>query len=158
MKELWARRANPADAAILQQLIHKAYKGPLRQGIRFAAAAIPLHRVRQNILTHQVYILFFKRNPVGSVTLRRRSFGYEISHLAVVPDSQGKGYGKRLLLFAEEQARVSGQRKVHLFTAEDHPWLADFYRKYGYKRIDKYQSKKGLWIGHYVKELEKPLV
>lgn len=157
MKALLIRRANQADSRTVQQLIVKAYQVSVRYGIRFAAASIPLNRVLQDILKHRVYVLYLNQRPIGSVTIRRRSFGYEISHLAVIPKFQGSGHGRQLLQFAERHIRTLGQREVHLFTAENHPWLPAFYTRYGYKKVHHYKSKRGLWIGHYVKTLEKPL-
>lgn len=157
MKGLWIGQAKSEDARIVQQLLHAAYHIPLRLGIRFTAASIPLQRVQQDILKQKVYVLYRNRRPIGSVTIRHRLFGYEICHLAVLPESQGKGHGNRLLQFAERLVQAMREREVHLFTAENHPWLSVFYRKHGYKRIHLYKSKKGLWIGHYVKKFEKPL-
>ena len=49
-------------------------------------------------------------NTVGTVTIREN----EICRLFVLPAYQGMGYGKKLLLYAIENAQKFGYKKIHI--------------------------------------------
>lgn len=58
--------------------------------------------------------------------------GY-IGMLAVDPGQQGRGRGKRLMLFAEEELRRRGARRVQLRIVNLRTELVEFYGKLGYR-------------------------
>jgi len=56
--------------------------------------------IKKDIAEKTVYIEYDENNkPVGTVTIK----GNEICRLFVLPDSQGNGYGRNLLEFAEKE-------------------------------------------------------
>ncbi|WP_241242717.1 GNAT family N-acetyltransferase [Paenibacillus whitsoniae] len=58
-----------------------------------------------------------------------------IHRLAVDPAWQGKGLGKKLLQFAEEQARASGGGCIRLDVYSGNPGAAQLYERAGYKQV-----------------------
>lgn len=129
------RRALVKDANMVHALLRNAYQIPRSIGVTFPASSIPLQKVKQNIGNRKVYLLLLHGLAVGTVSIRKRSFGYEICHLAVDPKYHQRGFGNQLLTFAEQRIRSLGSSFAYLFTAENHPWLPHFYRKRGYELL-----------------------
>ena len=83
---------------------------------------------------------------------------YYISNIAVLPDFQGRGHGKRLLTFAEEQARKLGLKKCSLVVNQHNEKAIPFYEHLGYQmvRSEKFKGRLAETEGGYhrmVKEM-----
>ncbi|MDI6768492.1 MAG: GNAT family N-acetyltransferase [Anaerolineales bacterium] len=61
---------------------------------------------------------------------------YYISNLAVFPQFQGQGIGRRLLAFTEEQAARNGLRKCSLLVALQNDAARQFYLRLGYRIVE----------------------
>lgn len=57
---------------------------------------------------------------------------FEIWRIYVAPQSQGKGIGKLLLNFAEEQAHRQGYSKIIIWAFKNNYRAVSFYQKNGY--------------------------
>lgn len=57
-----------------------------------------------------------------------------VNRLAVHPDHQGRGLGRRLLAEVEDRLRAKGCRKVNLLVEPDNAAVAGFYERLGYRR------------------------
>ena len=57
---------------------------------------------------------------------------YLINDLEISENNQGKGYGKELLLFAQDKIKKLNGKRVKVFVFEDNPAL-EFYKKFGYE-------------------------
>lgn len=57
-----------------------------------------------------------------------------VNRLAVRPDHQGRGLGRRLLAEVEDRLRAKGCRKVNLLVEPDNSAVAGFYERLGYRR------------------------
>ncbi|MBN1412671.1 MAG: GNAT family acetyltransferase [Spirochaetales bacterium] len=67
--------------------------------------------------------------------------GYEghrgwINFLCVAPDLRFKGYGKRLMLHAEEELKKLGCLKINLQVRSSNKGVAAFYERIGFSRDD----------------------
>ncbi len=69
---------------------------------------------------------------IATFTLRHSDEGWHLNLLAVRPDHGRKGYGNLALSEAEKRVLDLGATELLLDTAEQHPWLVDFYRSRGY--------------------------
>jgi N-acetylglutamate synthase len=58
-----------------------------------------------------------------------------IYHLAVDPDYQGRGLGKRLLDESLEGLRRTGVKRVIIMVADDNPSGREFWKRSGYEEI-----------------------
>lgn len=65
-----------------------------------------------------------------------------IEHVVVDEAHRGKGYGKELLIFAEERALEEGCMLVELDVDDDNQKAEDLYIKSGYKKSGSYYYKK----------------
>ncbi len=71
--------------------------------------------------------------PVGSVLVGHDAHRAYMYYLAVAPDRQGRGYGRRLVQAAEEWATAKGLPKMHLFIRDTNAAVAGFYQNLGYQ-------------------------
>lgn len=127
------RRGGPEEAPAVQRLLHGAHAWNLANGFNFWAAAITLKETEW-ILSHaETYVLEAAGELKGTITLWRDG---SLGLLGVDPAVAGKGYGARLLAYAEERAREKGWSKIQLDTPVTHPWLPAFYERHGYRRIN----------------------
>lgn len=72
----------------------------------------------------------------------------QVRFVAVEKDQQGKGYGKMIMLKAEELARGSGKSKMILHARD---YAVDFYLSLGYKVVEKSHLLFGV-LQHYLME------
>jgi len=70
---------------------------------------------------------------LGAVTLLADGDDLMVTNLAVRPDTQGRGLGRRLMAHAEEVAAARGCRRVTLFTHELMVENIAFYGGLGYE-------------------------
>jgi GNAT superfamily N-acetyltransferase len=60
-----------------------------------------------------------------------------VDNVAVRPDLQGQGLGRRLLAFAEEEAARRGYRELRLYTNEKMTENRALYARLGYEELDR---------------------
>ncbi|RST18617.1 N-acetyltransferase [Streptomyces sp. WAC05374] len=70
---------------------------------------------------------------VGLVVLRTGADHLYLDNIAVHPDAQGAGLGRRLLAFVEERARTLGLPEVRLLTHRLMRENRAMYERYGYE-------------------------
>jgi len=71
-----------------------------------------------------------------------------IYSIAVRPELQGMGHGRRLMAFAEDRARHGGYHCIALYTNERMAENVAFYERLGYKRYDRREhlTRAGSWV------------
>ncbi len=70
----------------------------------------------QRIADDQTWVLEDAGRIVGILVLEETPSGFLLDNIAVLPECQGKGYGRRLIEFAEAEARRRGFGEIHLYT------------------------------------------
>lgn len=100
-------------------------------------------------------------NRFRAVGFSGHEYNYEpgttkLHKLYVLPGTQGKGYGRKLIRKVERQARYEGQRRLRLDVNYQNPAL-EFYEHLGFRKLRRHDTE----IGHgYLMEdwqLEKGL-
>lgn len=86
-----------------------------------------------------VYVL---REPTrgvlcGVLVMMPDNDGIFIENVAVHPEHQRRGLGRRLLSFAERQALASGLSELRLYTNELMTENIAYYRRLGYEEVDR---------------------
>ena len=108
------RLAAPADRAAVEALTEEAYR-PYTD--LFDAPPIPVTEdYRPHIAAGGVWLLESEGELAGAIVLESEADHLMIFSVAVSPRFQGRGFGLRLLRWAEERARVAGLRQVRLYT------------------------------------------
>jgi len=129
------RRADPADAGRIAQLLHdfnSEFDEPT-PGPPFLQ-----RRVRQLLEAGEITVLLGGREAQGLAVLRFRpalwSDGLDcyLEELYVVPDRRGQGLGRALLEGAIEFARRRGATDMHLATSEDDVAARALYESVGF--------------------------
>lgn len=126
--------------------IRKAEAGdcPAVQAIALAAYAVYVERMHskpfpmlddyaEHIRREAVYVLEADNAIHGYVVLQEGGNGaLLLDNIAVHPQSQKAGYGRRLALFAEEQGRKRGCVRICLYTNEAMVENLSWYQRLGY--------------------------
>lgn len=132
------RRAIPADAARVRELLNGAYAEHAAAGLNFTAATQDEPFTRRQIRRHEVYVLEIEGELVATITLRDKKPEDDVRHiyinkLAVAIDQRSRGLARRLLAFAEGVARNRGINVVRLDTAIPATTLVILYSRTGYQ-------------------------
>ena len=132
MPELPIRRAGAADSTAIRRLVHAAYahyepllgRTPLPMLTDYDAA----------IRDHEVWVLDAPDGGLAAVLeLIERPGHLWIDNVAVDPGWQGRGLGRRLLAFADAEARRRGLPELGLLTNELYTTNIAMYERYGYR-------------------------
>jgi GNAT superfamily N-acetyltransferase len=107
------------------------------------------------ISSSYLYSLIANETAVGCISLSastRYENALEINNLAIHPSSQGKGYGKLLLAFAEDVAKEKGLKSCCLYTNFKMVENVALYSKLGYVEVGRW-SEDGFERVFFVKAL-----
>lgn len=141
------RPAVVADRTVVEDVVHAAY-APWIEVIGMQ----PLPMVAdyaELIGAGHVWVL----DPVeGLIVLVPESGVLLIENVAVSPVAQGRGLGRCLLAFAEDQARSLALSTLRLYTNEKMTSNIAFYERLGYVETKRENIK-----GRYVVHMSKPL-
>ena len=140
------RQASIKDTARVQHVLYQAHKQNVRCGFTFPAYNIKRNQLCYLIRRDRYYLLVVNGITVGTVAVKRRNIFMEIGSLALLPAYRKRGYGSKLLRYAEFKIKIMKWSSAVLFTPNDHPFLPSYYRKNGYRsrRIISFKNKK--WI------------
>jgi ribosomal protein S18 acetylase RimI-like enzyme len=145
------RRATPEDAPAIAALTNDAY-----------AKYIPLigrkpqpmtADYRQMAADHPVWLLYLGDELAGLLVLELEPETVLIYSVAIRPDLQGRGLGRRLLEWAEKQAIQAGYRKMRLYTNEHFVENIELYKRACYHETGR-EDYLGTQLVHMAKQLE----
>jgi ribosomal protein S18 acetylase RimI-like enzyme len=109
------RSAYPRDTDAVQSLVRAAYE---RWIARFGREPSPMrddYDYARRIADGQVWILDVDEMITGLIMLTDGPDALMIPNIAVAPAAQGKGHGRRLLAFAEAEAKRRGFPEIRLY-------------------------------------------
>ncbi len=100
------------------------------------------------IAEHRVWVLVEGDGLAGVLVLLPEPEHLLVYSVAIQPALQGKGYGRRLMAFAEDQARERGFRRMVLYTNERMTENVAIYERLGFERYDRREHSKraGSWL------------
>lgn len=75
--------------------------------------------------------------PVALIVLRPEEDALFVENIAVDPQAQGKGYGRALLAFAEDEARRLGLTAIRLYTNAAMTENLAYYPRLGFRETDR---------------------
>jgi ribosomal protein S18 acetylase RimI-like enzyme len=129
--------AQKQDCAAVSACVHAAYFHYLARLGREPAPMLADYAAL--IARGLVYVLRepAAREVCGVLVIEPRNDGMFIENVAVRPEHQHNGFGRRLLLFAEEQALSKGLNVMRLYTHELMTENIRYYRRLGYEEIDR---------------------
>jgi GNAT superfamily N-acetyltransferase len=129
--DLWVRRATAADLPSIDDVVAAAYATYLGRMDRPPAPM--LRDYAEAVGDGTVWVT---GNPVtGLIALIPAGDSLLIENVAVHPAAQGTGLGRRLLDFAEQEARRLGLRRLTLYTNEVMTENHAIYTHLGYREL-----------------------
>lgn len=110
------RIAQPGDRARIEVIVEAAYSPYLQRMNRKPAPMVDDYAAR--IAAGQAHVLQDDEDIVGLLVLEDCESFLLLDNVAVDPACHGQGHGRRLMDFAEEEARRRGYAVVELYTNE----------------------------------------
>jgi ribosomal protein S18 acetylase RimI-like enzyme len=133
------RAARADDAASIQSLVLAAYGHYVE---RIGKPPGPMHDdYARRIAADQTWVLEDGAEIVGLVVLEERPELLLLDNIAVQPAAQGKGLGRALIAFAEQEAMRRGYGELRLYT---HVLMTEniaLYQRLGFAEIGRVQEK-----------------
>jgi ribosomal protein S18 acetylase RimI-like enzyme len=110
------RLARAADVATVAAIVKDAYSMYLARNGRIPGPMRDDYAALIN--AERVHVLEDAGEIVGLVVLIPEQQAMLLDNVAVSPRAQGRGYGVRLITFAEESARAAGFAVIRLYTQD----------------------------------------
>ena len=123
------RRAKLADAASIEKCVKAAYDHYIE---RIGKPPGPMLEDYRDVIQHQTVFVAEADEVVGVLVLIRTQTGILLNNVAVHPNQQGKGIGRRLIKLAESEASEQGFKKLDLYTHERMNENIEIYKALGY--------------------------
>lgn len=110
------RRAEPGEADALRDLVRAAYAHYVP---RLGREPMPMtDDYAARISAGQAWVLDDHGRMIGALILEDTPHGLLIDNIAIAGPARGAGHGRRLMGFAEAEARRRGHARVWLYTNE----------------------------------------
>lgn len=148
--DLRIRPARPEDAAAVTAVVLAAYGHYVE---RMGRRPAPMDEDYDEVVReHDVRVLVDGERVVGVLVLIPEGEGLLLDNVAVHPDYQGRGWGRRLLALAESEARRGGATFIWLYTNEKMTEDLALYTSLGYVEVER-RTVQGYRRVHMRKEL-----
>jgi GNAT superfamily N-acetyltransferase len=147
------RRADDRDVDAIRDLVAAAYEdyAPLLGRTPIPMLADHAAAVRE----HDVWVLDGDGVIVGVLELVVRADHLWIENVAIAPERQGRGLGRRLLAHAEDEARRRGLAEIGLLTNERYIDNIAMYQRHGYRETHR-EPHLGTDLVYFRKPIEPP--
>ena len=133
------RPAHPDDTEAVRDVVHTAYAHYVP---RIGKPPGPmLDDYAQRIADGQTWVLEDAGRIVGILVLEEGADGFLLDNIAVLPECQGKGFGRAMIVAAEAEARRRGYRELRLYT---HALMTEniaLYRRVGFVETHRVSEK-----------------
>jgi ribosomal protein S18 acetylase RimI-like enzyme len=133
------RQAIPADAAVIHAVVDAAYRHYVARIGKKPGPMLDDYDAR--VAAGQAWVLEQDGRIAGILVLEDRGHEFLLDNIAVAPDAQGRGLGRALIAFAENQARGAGYTEVKLYT---HVMMTEniaLYTRLGFRETGRVEEK-----------------
>lgn len=125
------RLAQASDHQAIVACVEAAYA---KYRGRLEKEPAPLHADYHGLIAHQVvYVLADDEGIQGALVMMPQERSLFLENIAVAPQAQGRGLGRLLMAFAEQQARQLHLSELRLYTNERMTENLSFYRHLGFE-------------------------
>ena len=128
------RKAGPHDVEAVAALVERAYE---RYVPRIGRRPAPMDADYEALVEAEAVFVLGAPDVIGVIVLRPAPDHLLIENVAVGPDRQRDGLGRRLLAFAERTALGEGLRELRLYTNEAMTENIELYRSLGWEEYDR---------------------
>jgi len=129
------RRARVDDAPAISFCVAAAYAPYVTRIGKPPAPA--LEDYSQVVSRHDVFVLTVEEKIAGVLVLIKQERNLLLDNVAVHPDYQSRGFGRRLITFAEEKAKSAGFNLITLYTNEQMTENIELYKKLGFVETER---------------------
>ena len=137
MTEPTVRLAEPGEAEAIRSVARDAYAFWTQ---RLGRESSPMHwDYAKVVATGRAWVLELGGEIVGFIDLKNEPEMLGIANIAVRSADQGQGYGRRLLAFAEEEAKRRGYGEIGLYVNALMTENIALYRHVGYDEVERFQ-------------------
>jgi len=150
--ELSIRRATPADADTVSETTDQAYTRYVPLLGRKPQPMTADHRAM--IVDHQVWLLTQGGRSLAILELVDEPGCTLLYSVAVRPEVQKRGLGRRLLAWAERQASRAGHERIRLYTNARMEDNLRLYARFGYAETGR-EPYQGSTLVHMAKALPR---
>jgi len=147
---LFIRRATPADADAVSEITDQAYARYLPLLGRKPQPMTADHRAM--IVDHQVWLVMEGDRAQAILELIDEPGCTLVYSVAVRPDVQKRGLGRRLLAWAEREASQAGHERIRLYTNARMEDNLRLYARLGYAETGR-EPYMGSTLVHMAKDL-----
>ena len=133
--DLEIRPARIEDAPAITECVKAAYGHYIARLGKLPGPM--LDDYREVIQQHQVLVLTEGANIIGLLVLSRQLQSLLVDNVAVHPDYQRKGLGRKLMALAEKEAQRLGLTTVTLYTNELMTENIELYKRLGYTETER---------------------
>jgi ribosomal protein S18 acetylase RimI-like enzyme len=144
------RRARPEEAAAVAALVEAAFARHVGAVGRRPHPMDDDHAAY--VAAGEQWVLEDEGRFVASVVLQDRGDHLHVENVAVAPDRQGRGLGRALLAFAEDEARRRGLPELRLYTNAAMADNLAFYPRLGFREVER-RTEHGFSRVFFVKPL-----
>lgn len=145
------RRAVPTDIEAIEELVTAAFSQYVDRIGRKPEPMLTDYRTAP--MEHQLWVLASDYGLIAILELVSHATYLLIKTLAVTPLRQGTGLGRRLMTFAEAEAKRQGHSELRLYTNERLTENLRFYANLGYAARHREPVGGGTNLVHMVKFL-----
>jgi ribosomal protein S18 acetylase RimI-like enzyme len=144
------RRASIEDLAALVALQQAAYA---RNRALMGVEPLPLKADYREVLArYETWLVERDGTLAAALILEPRADDLLIWSVAVAPQAQRRGLGRRLLAAAEDRAATLGKRTMRLYTGEKMTGNIAWYQRHGYA-VEHIEQRPDRRVVHMVKPL-----
>jgi len=129
------RKAQPSDAVAIKRCVEAAYQHYIA---RMGKPPGPMVDDYANVIEqHGAFVVEENGEIVGVLVLIQTESSMLLDNVAVHPEHQGKGLGRRLLELAESETRNEGYPHLDLYTHECMTENIEMYKRIGYVETER---------------------
>jgi len=129
------RAARSADTSVVRDLVRASYSKYVE---RIGKEPAPmLDNYASLIAAGDVWVAAEDGEVLGVLVMRPVEEHLFVDNVAVRPDQQGRGLGRALMAFAEEEAKRNGLWEIRLYTNEKMFENLAVYEKLGFEEADR---------------------
>ncbi len=129
------RTAQPSDAVAIKRCVEAAYQHYIA---RMGKPPGPMVDDYANVIEqHGAFVVEENGEIVGVLVLIQTESGMLLDNVAVHPEHQGEGLGRRLLELAESETRNQGYAYLDLYTHECMTENIEMYKRIGYVETER---------------------
>lgn len=130
-------RAERSDMDMIQEFVRSSaeWYRPFLEEKDMAEHDVDEQWAEKNFTRREFFLGYAGETAVGTVSIQEFGDYAYLGYIYLDVDYVGRGYGQKLIRFAERQARLRGLKGMCLIAHPKAKWADRAYRKYGFEQV-----------------------